>query len=327
MSTTAKPVVLLMGHDHEYAARLRDACEKEGNLVMETSTFNGMLRELHPPIDKNRRVAILMDPKGTETPNAVLSYVRSAVDHRALVFVLADGVDGDPDNKVRKWAMRQNHRAYNALEKSTLDLPGFAYFINVTPIWDDKKDKLIDPLTGLENAEGFVKNVKPELENMRDRRHRLGETSERRKAHMDYAAALIIDGNRIKKVNDILGHLKGDEAIIAIAKALRKHVRGAHHVCRKSGDEFLVWLPGYNVEQARRRGHILTSAIKDVKFEGLNGEAWELSAFFGAASIHAGEISGDIEDSLRGLINRADRELLKLKEKRNAEEGKLPGER
>jgi hypothetical protein len=89
----------------------------------------------------------------------------------------------------------------------------------------------------------------------------------------------------------------------------------------------MVWLPGFKREQAYARGRILTSAIKSVRFEGPNREPWELSAFFGAASMHVSEIGEDAEEALRRLINDADQELLKLKEKRNAKEGKLPGER
>jgi diguanylate cyclase (GGDEF)-like protein len=325
MGTTDKPVVLLVGHEQGYSLLLREACEAEGNLVFNTPTLDDVMREIHA--DKNRRAVILLGMDPQVSSNAILSYARSAVTHRTIVMVIAEGVDEDPTHRVRKWAMRSNHRAYRVLDPRSLFLSGLAYDINNTPLWEDKKKVLTDSLTGLENLDGFVKNVSPELESMRDRRKHVDGREDRRRAHMDYVGVLVIDANRLKLINDTLGHLKGDEAIVAIASALKKHIRAAHHVCRKSGDEFLVCLPGYNLKQAHRRGKVLTSSIAAVEFKGKEGEPWALSAFFGAASIHVDKIGENAEATLRELIDKADQVLLKKKERRNKKEGKLPGER
>lgn len=326
MSTTEKPVVLLVGHDQEYAARLREACEKEGNPVFDTPTLLDLLHQIYPEKEKSRRVVILLGPHA-EHPNAILSYVNMAVAHRVIVILIYEDIDGDEEHIVRRWARSPKYRAYNILDRSALWLPGLAFDLNTTPVWDDKRKLLTDTLTGLENSEGFIKNVTPELELMRDRRRRKDGSGDRRTHHMDHMAVLVIDANRLKIINDVFGHFQGDLALQTIAQALRRHVRAAHHVCRKSGDEFIVGLPGYNLEQAERRGLVLTSAIASAPFQGTQGEPWQLSALFGASSIRADQIGEDAGATLRELIDQADKRLISLKAKRNKAEGKDPGER
>ena len=77
-----------------------------------------------------------------------------------------------------------------------------------------------DPLTGLPN------------------RRALEEWSERSAA----AAAVLVDLNGFKALNDEHGHQAGDDALVQVAERLRRCVRHTDLLCRFGGDEFLILL-------------------------------------------------------------------------------------
>lgn len=61
---------------------------------------------------------------------------------------------------------------------------------------------------------------------------------------------LFIDMDRLKKVNDKYGHKKGDEFIMAVARAISVSVREGDVYGRWGGDEFVAMLPGVDRDKA-----------------------------------------------------------------------------
>jgi diguanylate cyclase (GGDEF)-like protein len=90
-------------------------------------------------------------------------------------------------------------------------------------------DALHDPLTGLPNRTLFMDRVDMAM----CRSHRLA-------AHR--YAVLFIDLDRFKLINDSLGHVVGDQLLIAISDLLRQCIRAGDTVARLGGDEFTILL-------------------------------------------------------------------------------------
>lgn len=58
------------------------------------------------------------------------------------------------------------------------------------------------------------------------------------------AVLLMLDLDNFKSINDIYGHIQGDEVLIKFAAILLSHTRESDIVCRIGGDEFIVFLRG-----------------------------------------------------------------------------------
>ena len=58
----------------------------------------------------------------------------------------------------------------------------------------------------------------------------------------NFARFLFLDLDRFKVINDSLGHLVGDQVLVAIAQKLKNHLTSRSTVARLSGDEFIILL-------------------------------------------------------------------------------------
>jgi diguanylate cyclase (GGDEF)-like protein len=90
----------------------------------------------------------------------------------------------------------------------------------------------IDPLTGVYNRRG-LDIVLPE--------HSAGVVS-----------VAMCDLDRFKAINDSFGHAAGDEVLRRVARLLANVMRLGDGVVRWGGEEFLLVLPGVELERARR---------------------------------------------------------------------------
>lgn len=92
-------------------------------------------------------------------------------------------------------------------------------------------DAFHDSLTGLPNRALFIDHLKLAVNHCR-----------RRKGYL--FAVLFIDLDRFKVINDSLGHMVGDELLIAIARRLEVCLREGDTIARLGGDEFTILLDG-----------------------------------------------------------------------------------
>jgi diguanylate cyclase (GGDEF)-like protein/PAS domain S-box-containing protein len=107
-------------------------------------------------------------------------------------------------------------------------------------------EALHDPLTGLANRT----LLHDRLQHALARRER-GAT-----------AALFVDLDNFKQVNDAHGHATGDSVLVEIARRLNTAVRPGDTIARLGGDEFVAVCEGIDVEAALAVGRRLQDAIE-----------------------------------------------------------------
>ena len=152
---------------------------------------------------------------------------------------------------------------------------------------------LQDELTSLYNRRGFFHRA---MYRLRDAR-REGKG----------AVLLMGDMDGLKQVNDTLGHLEGDRALVEIARTLRETFREEDVIARMGGDEFAVLaiMKGDRVGEVvrailcRLRARLATLSLPS---------GYRLSMSVGHAAAQA---AGDA--SLDALIKQADRSLYEQK--------------
>lgn len=104
-----------------------------------------------------------------------------------------------------------------------------------------------DPLTGVLNRRGLEQILKVEI----DRVRRTGVP----------LAALMLDCDDFKGVNDRLGHGAGDAVLTAVARRLEGELRPEDSIARVGGDEFMVLLPEVSEAQAAAIAERLRLAV------------------------------------------------------------------
>ncbi len=118
-------------------------------------------------------------------------------------------------------------------------------------------------------------------------------------------AFLIIDLDNFKAVNDSLGHLTGDKALVDVANIIQKHVRPCDIVCRLGGDEFVVFLVDIPKEVIKRNvGALLRKLQLTYEFD---GKRESLSASAGIAVVP------EDGSEFQTLYEKADKALYKVK--------------
>jgi len=106
-----------------------------------------------------------------------------------------------------------------------------------------------DGLTGLLNGRGFYEAAAVELARSARYRHPL--------------TLAYFDLDDFKSTNDRFGHARGDEVLVAVARAMRKSCRSTDVVGRVGGDEFVVLFPETGRDAAETALLALRSRVEE----------------------------------------------------------------
>lgn len=134
---------------------------------------------------------------------------------------------------------------------------------------------LVDALTGLLNRRA-LNNSLAEI-GQQAAEHEAHRHQRRNRRTPETFGFLSVDLCGFKRINDAFGHAVGDEALVAVAEALRASVRATDRlIFRPGGDEFVVLLDDVNAEEAKTVARRIVQKIEGI-------EPWSLSARVGGA--------------------------------------------
>jgi diguanylate cyclase (GGDEF)-like protein/putative nucleotidyltransferase with HDIG domain len=165
-----------------------------------------------------------------------------------------------------------------------------------------------DYLTGLPNARSLFVHLSRELARCR----RTGTS----------LAIMVCDLDNFKQINDLYGHLEGDNLLKDFAGHLQESCRGYDYVARMGGDEFVIIAPGMSPEAASEKSSRLNQLAVEAgrKIAGRNLVALSVGTAF------CPQDSFDVER----LLAEADRRMYSMKQVHHSEparDGNLPSSR
>jgi diguanylate cyclase (GGDEF)-like protein len=154
-----------------------------------------------------------------------------------------------------------------------------------------------DYLTGLPNARSLFVHLSRELARCR----RTGTT----------LAVMVCDLDNFKQINDLYGHLEGDNLLKEFAGHLRESCRGYDYVARMGGDEFVIVAPGLNIEASNEKA----SRLNQLAIESGRKVAGRDLVALSVGTAFCPEDSFDVER----LLAEADRRMYSMKKIHHAE--------
>lgn len=149
-----------------------------------------------------------------------------------------------------------------------------------------------DFLTGVDNRRSFMQKTQEEF-----------SRAQRYKREL---ALLMIDLDKFKEVNDIYGHLVGDQVLRDVVKACKSALRETDILARIGGEEFAATLLESDLETARTVALRVQQKVKEVSVE-YGGREIQITVSIGIG------VRREEDTSLDDILKRADDALYRAK--------------
>src|SRR5579859_4917186 len=146
-----------------------------------------------------------------------------------------------------------------------------------------------DALTGLWNRRAIMSFFEGELS--------------RSKRQASSVAALVIDIDDFKAINDTYGHSMGDRVLEEVAKKMNGAMRPYDFLGRSGGEEFLVILPGADLDGAYEAGERIRLQVKEIAFA--DQPSIKVSISVGAAVHQLDQRVSDVIEAADSALYRA----------------------
>ncbi len=161
-----------------------------------------------------------------------------------------------------------------------------------------QKNQLLEKLSITDGLTGLYNRSKLSLI--------LNDQLERFKRNKRPFVMLMMDVDYFKHLNDSLGHVAGDEILVAVAKALNNSIRSVDFAARYGGDEFLVVLTETTVEQALSTAERIRSQVAKIHCNAI-GETVKVALSIGIIECESSDTTQTI------LLSRVDSALYEAK--------------
>ncbi len=288
--------ILLVDDDPDNLKIVQRLLEKEGYLVEAATSGEKGLSLL----DSYRPDLVLLDVNmpgmdGLET----IELLKNKENTAAVVFVTANTATDDVIRGLDAGALDYIAKPFSGLEL----MARVRAQLRVKKLQDDLRSanrKLqglveIDDLTGLYNMRSVYEKMDQEIE--RARRYGHG------------VAAIMLDMDHFKGVNDNHDHLFGSHVLAEVGKIIRANIRTHDFGARYGGDEFLICLSQTTTEGAKLFCERLRKTMEGHTFKHEDDEI-QLTASMGCTVIADGKSMMDG----RSLVRHADHGLYESKE-------------
>jgi diguanylate cyclase (GGDEF)-like protein len=153
---------------------------------------------------------------------------------------------------------------------------------------------ITDALTGLFNKRYLNSKLTSEV----DHAHRLGQP----------LSIMMMDLDHFKRVNDTYGHHTGDKILKSAGHIILGFIRKTDTACRYGGEEFVLVMPGTDLENAFTVAERIRTAMAENRFQAEGKQSISVTLSMGISGLKPGE-------GVDALMERADRGLYEAKRK------------
>ncbi len=204
----------------------------------------------------------------------------------------ASGVGSDQALALRSETETHGHDPY--AHKHTRVVSRLMRFIDTVTAELEASNREITELSRTDRLTQLVNRIQLD--------HVLEENLQRALRYATPFSIILLDLDHFKQVNDVHGHLVGDEVLVNIGRILAACTRATDTVGRWGGEEFLIIVPNAGLNDAARLAEKLRGEIEAHEFPAVG----KMSASFGVTNFVP-------NDDVVKMINRADITLYKAK--------------